>query len=197
MLQRVLVLLSLTSATSFILPCPAQSQSTPEKQPSAISLLSSDLAQAQKLGKRNEVMEISSKITTELGSRAGVPEVEDRYRKAPYSASDQLKAADLKEGFKPYFKEITQDAWWRRQIDPADLTHPPREIASIIVGCLAARRAGSGGQEKLLQLAMECGEALKALGGYSILAVRRGTPCLSPGAWGLYLELRARDGTVQ
>lgn len=121
--------------------------------------LSARLAEAQRRGNEAEVERIAGQGKQLLGEAAGVPERAD----SPYPVPKQvepLAAGEIRKAFTPYRELIQRRRWWRIGLDPANSPHLPREVAAVISGCLAARRAGAEDSQTLLSLAQEAGDYL-------------------------------------
>src|SRR5690606_4272737 len=50
--------------------------------------------------------------------------------------------------------------WWRVGLDPTQTPHALREVATVIDGCLAARKVSETNADQLLALAVEAGDFL-------------------------------------
>ncbi|HEX8915099.1 MAG TPA: hypothetical protein VF796_22295 [Humisphaera sp.] len=92
-----------------------------------------------------------------LGDAAGLPEVPDEFRPAPPGEAPKLTPADARVAFDPYVPFLENRKWWKVGLDPTKTDKLPREVASVVTGCLAARAAGSPQGEKLLAMAKEAG----------------------------------------
>lgn len=133
--------------------------------------LSVQLAQAQLKEDEAQVNALAAQGVKILGEAAGQPETPEVFRPVPPGAT-LLSAAEAREAFTPYLQLIAKEKWWTIGLDPTKTPHLPRELASIIGGCLAARRAGSPQGERLLATAREAGDYLlwtQAQGGRGVI----------------------------
>jgi hypothetical protein len=94
-----------------------------------------------------------------LGEQAGVPEVEDRFAPVPAGVAP-LTRAEVQPGFSPHFDRLERMAWWKVGVDPTTLKNPLRAPASVIIGQVAAYRAGLDGAERGLAMARKAAEFL-------------------------------------
>ncbi|MFO0820520.1 MAG: hypothetical protein U1A77_21415 [Pirellulales bacterium] len=118
-----------------------------------------ELAAAQRAEDEAKVRRIAKTAIEALGDQAGIPEVADQFRGVPTSAKP-LAAAELATAFDPYIEFIEKQKWWKIGLAPAKTNHLPRELATIIEGCLAARSVNEANAERLLKIATETGEFL-------------------------------------
>lgn len=118
------------------------------------------LAAAQKDKDANEVCRIAAAGAELLGDQAGIPEKNEKYISVD-PQGPRMTRADLREAFAPYVRQIEAAAWWKDHPSPAAQKYPPRMVASVITGCLAARRAGANESDRLLQIAREAGDYLR------------------------------------
>lgn len=118
------------------------------------------IAAAQARGDETAVRRAAEEGTRLLGDRAGEPEAPDAYQPVPADARP-VEPSEIAAAFEPYLKEIRARRRWRIGENPPDNAHKPREVASILSGCLAARRAGCQPAANLLALAREAGDYLR------------------------------------
>jgi hypothetical protein len=176
--------------TGFILPLAvvvvacSRCDQTPGGEPdhqtkAAISQLISQIGEAQRQENEAEVRRLASKGRVLLGDFAGVPETPDEFRSVPADVQ-KLSAEEVRRGFDPYLKLIGQRRWWRIGLDPTKTQHLPREVASVIAGCVAAHRAKLAGSDKAMEIAKAAGDYLiwtQEQGGHGLVpfpAVRGG-----------------------
>ncbi len=140
---------------------PASSQpAEPDRQTkAAFDRLRQALAEAQRQENEAEVRRLAAEGQKLLGDLAGVPEVADEYRPVPPDVP-RLTVEEARKGFEPYLKLMQQRRWWKIGLDPTKTLHLPREVASIIVGCVAAHRAHLDGTDAALAAAKEAGDYL-------------------------------------
>ncbi|MFO0878359.1 MAG: hypothetical protein U0840_13545 [Gemmataceae bacterium] len=138
-----------------------------------------DLSAAQKAEDEAEVKRVAKRVVQLLGEQAGHPEVADEFRPVPRDARP-LSPEELASAFSPYIGYIGRQKWWTVGLDPSKTNHALREVATVIEGCLAARRAGAAKADELLQIAKDAGEFLvwaqeqAGTGVYPFPAVRNG-----------------------
>lgn len=140
----------------------ALAQDTPKLDKAAqnnLRALSVELSAAQKLEDEAEVQRLAKKAIETLGGQAGLPEVADQFREVPQHAKP-LTPQELRTAFDPYIDFIEKQKWWKVGLDPAKTNHLPRELATIIQGCLAARTINEVNAERLLKIAAEAGDFL-------------------------------------
>ena len=114
---------------------------------------------AQKAEKEADVKKAVKQAVELLGERAGLPEVADEFRPVPREVRP-LERAELATAYAPYLALIKRRKWWSRDLDPTKTNHALREVASVIEGCLAARRAGVNDADDLLRIASDAGDFL-------------------------------------
>jgi hypothetical protein len=118
-----------------------------------------DLSAAQKAEDEAEVKKGAKRFVELLGDQAGLPEAADEFR--PVSKDARPLAADeLATAFDPYAGTIGRQKWWKADLDPTQTNHALREVAVVIDGCLAARRAGASKSDELLKTATDAGDFL-------------------------------------
>ncbi len=115
-----------------------------------------DMATAQRNRNLLEVGRLSREYTRLLGSKAGVPDRATTFSPIPNEAT-RLTAEECRRAFTPMLERLEQDAWWTKRPETQDMPYPLRMVASVVEGCLAARRAGCDHPDRLLQAA--CGAA--------------------------------------
>lgn len=118
-----------------------------------------DLAAAQKSEDEAEVQRLTKNAVEVLGDRAGIPEIADQFRAVPQNAKP-LTSQELRTAFDPYIELIERRKWWNVGLDPVKTNHLPRELATIIDGCLAARIASEVNADRLLKIATDAGDFL-------------------------------------
>jgi hypothetical protein len=118
-----------------------------------------ELSDAQKAGDESAVKRAVKRAVDLLGDQAGLPEVADEFRSVPKDA--QLLSGDERAtAFAPYVGFIEKQKWWTVGLDPTKTNHAPREVATVIDGCLAARRAGAAKADELLTISKDAGDFL-------------------------------------
>ncbi|NDJ78040.1 MAG: hypothetical protein GYB65_17455 [Chloroflexi bacterium] len=162
---RVLVLLWCVVLCLTAIPWPAHAQ--PELPPSpycqqtrtTLEQLRCELALALQGEDLDEIERPVALTIDELGVAQGVPEVPDRFD--PISPDvPLLTAADVPHAFDAYADAIEANAWWTTFPDPTTIPRPLRAPADVVIGSLAARRAGAGDPDRLLAIARDAGEYL-------------------------------------
>lgn len=118
------------------------------------------IAAAQQQGDEAAVRHAAADGVRLLGDHAGVPEVPDEVVSVPSDARP-VEPSEIAAAFEPYLKEIRARRRWRIGENPPDNEHKPREVASVLSGCLAARRAGCRPASDLLALACEASDYLR------------------------------------
>lgn len=118
-----------------------------------------ELSDAQKAGDEAAVKRAARRAIDLLGDRAGVPEVADEFRSVPKDAK-ALARDEIAAAFSPYGDFIAKQKWWAVGLEPTKTNHALREVAAVIEGCLAARRAGADNPDKLLAVARDAGDFL-------------------------------------
>ena len=112
-----------------------------------------------------------------LGKKAGEPEVPDDFRPVP-ATQRLLSKEEARRGFTGVFEALEKMRWWKKGVDPTTLTAPLRGPASVIVGNVAAVRAGLDGSDRSLAMAKEAADFLiwaqeqAGSGGYPFPAAR-------------------------
>ena len=126
------------------------------KKPSVAEALLSEALQKQDPAGIRAAVAVARE---ELGAKAGLPEIADKYVAVPKGAR-LVSREEAQRGFSREFPALEKRAWWKVGIDPSALKAPLREPASVIAGNVAAVRAGLDGAERSLALAMEAAEFL-------------------------------------
>ena len=110
---------------------------------------------AERAAIQRQVSEAKSK----LGDAVGIPEEPDTYEPIPKDGS-WLTATEAKAAFAKAIPKLERMRWWKIGIAPRSLTHPLREPAAVISGCVAAYRADLEGAERSLAMAKEAADFL-------------------------------------
>ena len=118
-----------------------------------------DLSAAQRNKNVVAVEKFSLEATRVLGSKAGVPEIPTKYAKVPNDIK-KLTRDEIRQAFTPTLEQLVREAWWTKRPKPEDMPQPPRMVASVVEGCLAARRAGCEQPDRLLDVARQATEFL-------------------------------------
>ena len=129
----------------------------PSEAPSSSSL-QAKIAAAQAAEDLDEVAALVARARARIGDQAGIPEstgpgylIPD----VPTPSTQQARAA-----FAPLAREIQRQRWWQIGEDPRQNTKLPRDVASVIVGSVAAYRAGCEERDRSLQLARDAADYL-------------------------------------
>ena len=136
-----------------------------------------------------------------LGSRAGEPEVADKYLSVPKDAT-LLTRAEALQGFTPHFAKIEKMRWWRIGIDPTKLTQPLRAPAAVLAGNVASARAQLDGAEQSIAIAKEAAEFLMwaqeqaGTGLYPFPAARGKTEDKAMAVAAAFLEKAEKSGNL-
>jgi hypothetical protein len=118
-----------------------------------------ELARAMVAGDEAEVRRLAGRARDALGDQAGLPEVADPAGAVPEGATP-LRPEELAGAFGPYLDRLERGRWWRIGLDPTRTPHLARELASVIAGCLAARRVPGTDGDRALALARSAGDFL-------------------------------------
>ena len=147
-------------ATSCTIPLQAQDVARLDR-PTQDRLKSIVAAMSDAMNSENatEVRRQFQKAITLMGDQAGLPESADEFRSVPENARP-LDAEELPKAFDVYIPYIEGQKWWRIGLDPSKMNHSLREAATVIEGCLAARKVSEVNSEKLLAIAIEAGDFL-------------------------------------
>jgi hypothetical protein len=94
-----------------------------------------------------------------LGEKAGIPDEPDRFIPIPKDGR-WLTPEEARTGFARVAPVLDKMTWWRIGLDPTTLTHPLREPASVIAGCVAACRGKLDGAEDSLARAKAAADFL-------------------------------------
>jgi hypothetical protein len=141
-------------------------------------------------------------LRRQLGSRAGEPEVPDKFIAIPADAA-WLTSAEAQRGFAAALPRLEKLTWWRPGLDPTRLTHPLREPAAVISGCVEACRARLDGADRALALAKAAAEFLlwaqaeAGTGVFPFPAVRGHGSNAAFAAADRYLQRAAETGTLE
>jgi hypothetical protein len=172
-----------SAAAVFLLTLIASAQDTPKLDKGTQQKLRQaavDLSAAQKAEDEAEVKKVAKRAVELLGDQAGLPEVADEFRPVPKDAKP-LSPDELATAFDPYLAFINRQKWWTTDLDPTKTNHALREVAAVVEGCLAARRAGAAQADSLLKTAKDAGNFLvwaqeqAGTGVFPFPAVRNGT----------------------
>lgn len=117
------------------------------------------LAAAQKAEDEPEVKRLANRWAELLGDQAGLPEEPDEFRPIPESARP-LSREEIATAFDPFIDQIKAQKWWKVGLDPTKTSHPLRELAAVIEGCLAARAVNEPRSAELLAIARDAGDFL-------------------------------------
>lgn len=137
-------------------------QETPKPNPetqTSLKKIGIELALAQKSEDEAEIKRLMTQAIELLGDQAGIPEIADEFREVPQDAKP-LTPQELPNAFDPYIDFIERQKWWKVGLDPSKTNHLPRELATIIEGCLAARSVNAANSERLLKIAKDAGDFL-------------------------------------
>lgn len=140
----------------------ASAQDTPKLHKATqdkLRKLTVELSASQKSEDEAEVKRLAKKAIETLGDQAGLPEIADQFRDVPKKAKP-LALKELLMAFDPYIEFIEGQKWWKVGLDPTKTNHLPRELATIIEGCLAARSVNKANAERLLKIATDAGDYL-------------------------------------
>lgn len=149
-----IILLALVS------PWPALAQETQKLDKTTQQKLrqyTAELSAAQKAEDETAVKRLAKLAIDLLGDQAGLPEAADTFRPLAKHV-EPLTPRERAVAFEPYLDFIERQKWWKIGLDPTTTTHAPRELATIIEGCLAARPVCPGKAEALLKVAKEAGD---------------------------------------
>jgi cytochrome P450 len=135
-----------------------------------------DLSAAMKAENEAAVNKVAKWSVELLGDQAGLPEAADEFRPVPKDARP-LAPDELAAAFDPYVGYIGRQKWWTVDLDPAKTNHALREVATVIEGCLAARRAGAAKSDELLKIATDAGDFLVWAQERAGPACSRSRPC--------------------
>jgi hypothetical protein len=121
--------------------------------------LRKELASALAREDARSINDVVARITSYLGDKAGVPEVEDTYVPIPGQAT-RMTPEEAQGQLDRTFSTMKRLHWWKAGLDPTKLTHPLREPAAVIMGCVAISRAKLPRHEQGLVIAKEAGDFL-------------------------------------
>lgn len=105
------------------------------------------------------VLRIAAEMRIAVGDAIAEPEEPVKPERPPAGAAE-LTPATLPGAFGPMLAEIERVKFWRVGLDPSKLKQFPRAVGSVVIGSLAARRAGCVEPERLLATAREAGDFL-------------------------------------
>ena len=108
-----------------------------------------DLAAALAREDAAAVRQIVAAERMALGEKAGVPDEPDRLVPIPKEGR-WLTPEEARTGLARVAPLLDKMTWWKIDLDPTALTHPLREPASVIAGCVAACRGKLDGAEDSL-----------------------------------------------
>jgi hypothetical protein len=117
------------------------------------------IGEAQRQSDERAVVALANKAKELLGTRAGIPDKSAQVRNVPQDVPS-IADSEITAGFSRYEREISQRKWWRIGEDPTQLERPLRDIASVIVGCTFASRAGCRNSETLVATARSAADYL-------------------------------------
>jgi hypothetical protein len=148
------------TAFTFGMTASAQEPPTPKGETqTSLKKLGVELSAAQKAEDEAEVRRLTKRAIEVLSDQAGIPEIADQFREVPKNAKP-LAADEMATAFDPYIEFIEKQKWWKVGLDPTKTNHLPRELATIIEGCLAARSVSEANAERPLKIASEAGDFL-------------------------------------
>ena len=124
-----------------------------------LKAIDSAMSDAMKAEDESEVRRLFQQAVGLMEDQAGLPETPDEFRAIP-AASRPLSPVELASAFDPYIPFIENQKWWRIGLDPAKSNHSLREVATVMEGCLAARKVNEKNADKLLAVAREAGDFL-------------------------------------
>jgi len=145
------------TAFTFGMTASAQEPPTPKGETqTSLKKLGVELSAAQKAEDEAEVRRLTKRAIEVLSDQAGIPEIADQFREVPKNAKP-LAADEMATAFDPYIEFIEKQKWWKVGLDPTKTNHLPRELATIIEGCLAARSVSEANAERPLKIGDELG----------------------------------------
>jgi hypothetical protein len=95
----------------------------------------------------------------QLGELAGVPQAPEKYLPLP-KTGNLPSASEIQRGFTPFAAELNAPHAWRVGMDPTKMSHPLRNLASLLFGHTAICRAQLDGADQSLVAARELVEFL-------------------------------------
>jgi hypothetical protein len=155
-LHRSVVVLGVTA---FVWSCVALSDEPGVATRRVESSLSRELADAERAGDLVKVREVAARGLKSLGEQAGLPEVADEFVKPPAEVAP-LTPEEIDQAFRRIDEFVKRRKWWKVGLDPTKTERLPRELASIIVGCVAGCRVKASCSDSLRQTAVEAGDYL-------------------------------------
>jgi hypothetical protein len=129
--------------------------------PPILGDLAKQLGSAQAAKDEPAVKAVVQSIRTELGEKAGEPEVPTEFV-LPDEEARGVSPDQVPELFQRALDYIKANAWWKSVKSGADCQAPLRAVASVVDGCLAARAAGCAHPEELLAEAHAAADFLLA-----------------------------------
>lgn len=117
------------------------------------------LSEAQQRKDEAAITAVVAEMRATAGASLGEPEEPVVFERPPEGAV-ALTPATIPQGFAPVLRRIERMKFWNIGLDPAKLSQFPRGVGSVIIGALAARRAGCEQPERLLMVAREAGDFL-------------------------------------
>ena len=121
--------------------------------------LRTELAAAMRQKDVAEIRRLTDEAIRTAGAEAGVPDAAPDFKPVPKDAKP-LSSNEVGKAFSPYLHRLESEQWWQSRPAPQDIPQPLRFVASVVEGCLAARRAGCEEPESLLRMAREAGDFL-------------------------------------
>lgn len=120
--------------------------------PPRLAEIRHELAIAQREKKLPEVEKLTQSLIRALGASAGEADSIPKYVPVPAEATI-LSPEAARHAFTPTLERLEREAWWSARPQAMDLPGPLRIVASVVEGCLAARRAGCDESDRLLRMA--------------------------------------------
>ena len=111
------------------------------------------------------IRSVVAEFVAKAGERAGVPDETTSFKDVPPGLDAGAAGGfeiEIWGAFGATLARIEREAWWRGEPDPASLKAPLRAVADVVEGCLAARRAGCEGPDRLLASARSGADFLLA-----------------------------------
>lgn len=117
------------------------------------------LREAQQRKDEAAIAAAVAEMRAKAGAALGEPEESVVFERPPEGAT-ALTPATIPQAFASVLRRIERMKFWNIGLDPAKLSQFPRGVGSVIIGTLAARRAGCDQPERLLLVAREAGDFL-------------------------------------
>jgi hypothetical protein len=168
--------LAVPAVTGVILFCVVSPRLLAE--PGALRATNESLASALQAEDLVRVLATVASARSLLGDKAGVPEVPDKFLPIDQNAR-WLTLREAQSGFVSHLAALEKLRWWRRGIDPTQISQALRVPASVLRGCVAVCRAGLDGAEQCSETARDAADFLiwaqeeAACGVYPFPAARR------------------------